>query len=61
MNKNLSSNEISFSNVKPCLFVQDNLIGDLSVNLLFSFKDQTVSASGISIFLSEVTKPLSIK
>ena len=61
MNKYLLSKEISFSNVIPWLFFQVNVIGDFSVNLLFPVKDQTASELGISIFLSEVTKPLSTK
>ena len=61
MNKNFSSKKISFSYVIPWLFVQDNFIGVWSVNLVFPTIDQTVSELGISIFLSEVTKPLSIK
>jgi hypothetical protein len=53
--------EISFSKVIPWSLVQDNLIGEFSVNFLFPFIDQIVSDVGISIFLSEVTNPLSIK
>ena len=60
MNKNLSSNAISFSNVIPWSFVQVNFIGDWLVNLLFPETDQIESAFGISIFLSVVIKPLSI-
>ena len=61
VNKYLSSNDISFSNLIPWSFVQNNLIGDSLVSLLFSTIDQIESELGISIFLSEVTKPLSIK
>ena len=61
LNKNLLSREISFSNVIPWLLVQDNFIGDCSVNILFPITDQTESEFGISIFLSVVTNPLSIK
>jgi len=61
VNRNLSSREISFSNVKPWLLVHDNLMGDWSVSLLFPDTDHIVSAVGISIFLSVVIKPLSIK
>ena len=60
-NRYLSSKEISFSKVIPWSFDQDNLIGELSVNFLFPLIDQIVSDVGISIFLSEVTNPLSIK
>jgi len=60
-NKNLSSKLISFSKVIPCLLVQDNFIGDFSVRISFPTIDQTVSELGISIFLSVVTNPLSIK
>ena len=60
-NKYLSSKEISFSKVIPWSLVQDNLIGEFSVNFLFPIIDQMVSDVGISIFLSEVTNPLSIK
>ena len=56
-----SSNDISFLNIKPWLLVHDNLIGDLSVSLLLPSNDQTVSEFGTSIFLSDVTKPLSIR
>ena len=61
MNKNLASKDIFFSKVRPWLLVHDNLIGDWSVNFLFPDIDQIVSAVGISIFLSVVIKPLSIK
>ena len=60
-NKYLSSKEISFSKVIPWSLVQVNLIGEFSVNFLFPLIDQIVSDVGISIFLSEVTNPLSIK
>ena len=39
----------------------DNLIGDCSVNLLFPVIDQIELEFGISIFLSLVINPLSIK
>ena len=45
----------------PCLLAHDNIIGDLLVNLSLPTTDQIESESGISIFLSYVTKPLSIK
>ena len=61
MNRYLSSTDISFSYVIPCLFVQDNFIGLLSVNLSLPTIDQTVSELGISIFLSVVTNPLSTR
>ena len=60
MNKNLSSNAISFSKVMPWSLVQLSFIGDWSVNFLFPETDQIESAFGISIFLSVVIKPLSI-
>ena len=53
--------DISFSNVIPCLLAQVSFTGDCSVNLLLPSTDQIDSELGISIFLSEVTKPLSIK
>ena len=61
VNKNWLSREISFKNVIPCLFDHDSFIGVCSVNLLFPSIDHTESELGISIFLSEVTNPLSIK
>ena len=36
-------------------------MGELSVRFLFPFNDQIVSELGTSMFLSEVTNPLSIK
>ena len=59
--------KISLENEERIIFlsprnVEDGyFIEDRSVSLLFPFNNQTVSAFGISIFLSEVTKPLSIK
>ena len=61
VNKYLSSKEISFSKIIPCLLAQDSFIGDWVVNLLLPTIDQIESEFGMSIFLSEVTKPLSIK
>ena len=61
VNRNLLSSEISFSNVIPWLFVHESFIGVCSVNLLLPLRVQTEFELGISIFLSEVTKPLSIK
>ena len=55
------SNEISFTNVIPWSFDHDSFIGFFSVNLLFPISDHKESEFGISIFLSEVTNPLSIK
>ena len=57
----MSSKVISFSKVIPWSLVQDNLTGDWSVNLLFPRTDQTELEFGISIFLSVVINPLSIK
>ena len=57
----MSSKAISFSNVIPWSFVQDIFIGDWSVNLLFPEIFQIEFEFGISTFLSDVIKPLSIK
>ena len=54
VNKYLSSKEISFSNMIPCLLDQDSLKGVLSVNLLSPVTDQIEFESGILIFLSVV-------
>ena len=61
VNKNFSSKAISFSKVIPWSFVQLSLIGDWSVNLLFPETFQIEFEFGISTFLSDVIKPLSIK
>ena len=57
----MSSKDISFSKVIPWLLDQDNLTEDFSVNLVFPIKDQVVFESGMLIFLSDVTNPLSIR
>ena len=56
-----SSNDIIFSNFRPCSLDHDSFIGDPSVSLLLPSIDQIVSELGTSTFLSEVTKPLSIR
>ena len=55
------STDISFSKVIPWSFVHANFIGLPSLSWLFPIIDQTESALGMSIFLSVVTNPLSIK
>ena len=61
VNKNLSSKAISFTKVIPWLLVQDNLTGDWLVSLLLPNTDHSEFEFGISIFLSVVMNPLSIK
>ena len=57
----MSSKVISFSKVIPWSLVQDNLTGDWLVSLLFPDTDHIEFEFGISIFLSVVINPLSIK
>ncbi len=61
MNKNLSSRDISFSKVIPWSLVHVNITGDWSVNILLPDTDHSELEFGISIFLSVVINPLSIK
>ena len=57
----MSSKVISFSKVIPWSLVQDNLTGDWLVSLFFPDTDHTEFEFGISIFLSVVINPLSIR
>ena len=52
---------MDFSNVIPWELLHVNLTGLLLVNFLLPETSQIVEPSGASIFLFDVTKPLSIK